>query len=470
MIPILKEIVEILYEQGLIKILLATETFAMGVNMPTKTVVFCQTTKYDGLNEQRILRPEEYGQMAGRSGRRGKDDVGHVIILPTPYFINEEQSKIMIQSKPQTIISKLSIDPIFILKQISNIKINNINDLIEIIINFCNNSLFNYQENNNNYLLENKYEELNNEIKIIEEKLYLSNEFNENLYLQYCKLIEINNKLKPNGFIKLANNIYKKLTLEKKELLKTLNIQEISEQNTKNNFKEISMQTKKQDLNIIEDYINKKTNINNLEIKLLKNKTKLNNQINIIINFLKKLNYIDNNFELTKIGILMSEINECNPFLISYIIYNNYLDNLEFNEIVALFSIFINENKSPIDIYISELTCTDTCKDILYKINDSINNYKKLEDELNKELPYPSWLDWNINYSMFNITLDWASNNIQNIDISGNFIKTILRVTNLLKNIEIIAINLNNIKLFNKLEGFEEKLIRDYVTTDSLYL
>jgi len=449
MIPILKEIVEILYEQGLIKILLATETFAMGVNMPTKTVVFCETTKYDGINEKRILRPEEYGQMAGRSGRRGKDVVGHVIILPTPYFIDEEQAKIMIQSKPQTIISKLSIDPIFIIKQILNIKINNIDELIKIIIEFCNNSLFNYQENNNNYLLKNKYEELNNEIKIIEEKLYLSNEFNQELYLQYYKLIEINNKLKPNGFIKISNNIYKKLILEKKDLLKKINIQ---------------------DLNIIEDYINKKTNINNLEIKLLKNKTKLNNQINIIINFLIKLKYIDNNFELTKIGILMSEINECNPFLISYIIYNNYLDNLEFNEIVALFSIFINENKSPIDIYISELNCTNICKDILYKIDDSINNYKQLEDELNKELPYPSWLDWNINYSMFNITLDWASNNIQNIDITGNFIKTILRITNLLKNIESIAINLNNIKLFNKLEGFEEKLIRDYVTTDSLYL
>ena len=445
MIPILKEIVEILYEQGLIKILLATETFAMGVNMPTKTVVFCQTTKYDGINEQRILRPEEYGQMAGRSGRRGKDDVGHVIILPNPYFIDEDQAKIMIQSKPQTIISKLSIDPIFVLKQISNINIINIEQIIELIILFCDNSLFNYQDKNNNILLENNYEQLNNEIKEIEK----TNNLNNDNYSQYNKLININNKLKPNGFIKLANNIFKKLYIEKKELLKTLNINEIT---------------------IIEDYINKKNNFNNLEIKLLKNKTKLNNQIQIIIDFLKISEYIDDNFQLTKIGILMSGINECNPFLISNIIYNNYLDNLEFNEIVALFSIFINENKSPTEIYISELNCTDNCKDVLYKISDSINNFHKLEDELNKELPYPSWLDWNINYSMFDATFNWASNNSKYLDISGNFIKTILRLTNLLKNIESIALNLNNIKLYNKLQGFEEKLIRDYVTTDSLYL
>ena len=47
-IPILKEIIEILYESKLIKVLIATETFAMGVNMPTRTVIFTQTTKFDG--------------------------------------------------------------------------------------------------------------------------------------------------------------------------------------------------------------------------------------------------------------------------------------------------------------------------------------------------------------------------------------------------------------------------------------
>lgn len=79
MLPILKEIIELLFSRGLIKVLFATETFAMGVNMPTKTVVFYALRKHDG-QEFRELRPGEYTQMSGRAGRRGLDKFGIVII------------------------------------------------------------------------------------------------------------------------------------------------------------------------------------------------------------------------------------------------------------------------------------------------------------------------------------------------------------------------------------------------------
>jgi len=83
MLPILKEIVEILFDRGFIKILFATETFAVGINMPTKTVVFTSYRKYDDRTENlRVLLTSEYIQMAGRAGRRGKDDKGIVIYLP----------------------------------------------------------------------------------------------------------------------------------------------------------------------------------------------------------------------------------------------------------------------------------------------------------------------------------------------------------------------------------------------------
>ena len=70
LIPILKEIIEILYSKGLVKILFATETFAIGVNMPTKTVLFTELEKYDN-DGLRDLRSDEYLQMSGRAGRRG---------------------------------------------------------------------------------------------------------------------------------------------------------------------------------------------------------------------------------------------------------------------------------------------------------------------------------------------------------------------------------------------------------------
>ncbi|XP_058790896.1 superkiller complex protein 2 isoform X2 [Phymastichus coffea] len=74
-LPILKEIVEMLFQKGIVKVLFATETFAMGVNMPAKTVVFDSIEKYDGSSFRNLL-PTEYIQMAGRAGRRGHDDTG----------------------------------------------------------------------------------------------------------------------------------------------------------------------------------------------------------------------------------------------------------------------------------------------------------------------------------------------------------------------------------------------------------
>ncbi|XP_071074504.1 superkiller complex protein 2 isoform X2 [Dasypus novemcinctus] len=79
-LPILKEIVEMLFSRGLVKALFATETFAMGVNMPARTVVFDSMRKHDG-SAFRDLLPGEYVQMAGRAGRRGLDATGTVILL-----------------------------------------------------------------------------------------------------------------------------------------------------------------------------------------------------------------------------------------------------------------------------------------------------------------------------------------------------------------------------------------------------
>ncbi|KAH7010021.1 NUC185 domain-containing protein [Ilyonectria destructans] len=81
LLPIVKELVEILFAQTLVKVLFATETFAMGLNLPTRTVVFSGYRKHDGHSFRNLL-PGEYTQMAGRAGRRGLDPVGSVIIVP----------------------------------------------------------------------------------------------------------------------------------------------------------------------------------------------------------------------------------------------------------------------------------------------------------------------------------------------------------------------------------------------------
>ncbi|KAF0408353.1 antiviral helicase [Gigaspora margarita] len=80
LLPLLKEIVELLFQEGLIKVLFATETFAMGLNMPARTVVFTDVKKFDG-ELVRYITSGEYIQMSGRAGRRGIDTRGIVILM-----------------------------------------------------------------------------------------------------------------------------------------------------------------------------------------------------------------------------------------------------------------------------------------------------------------------------------------------------------------------------------------------------
>lgn len=80
MLPIHKEIVERLFTSGLLKLLFTTETFALGINMPARTVVFDLLRKFDGV-QMDYMRARDYMQMAGRAGRQGLDDSGLVISI-----------------------------------------------------------------------------------------------------------------------------------------------------------------------------------------------------------------------------------------------------------------------------------------------------------------------------------------------------------------------------------------------------
>jgi superfamily II RNA helicase len=80
LLPIMKELVEDLFSQGLIKILYTTETFAVGINMPAKTVCFNSIRKFDGVSF-RFINSKEFFQIAGRAGRRGIDKEGFVYVM-----------------------------------------------------------------------------------------------------------------------------------------------------------------------------------------------------------------------------------------------------------------------------------------------------------------------------------------------------------------------------------------------------
>lgn len=89
MLPALKNLVERLFQEGLIKVVFATETLAAGINMPARTTIISSISKRtdDG---HRLLTANEFLQMSGRAGRRGMDEIGYVVIIGTPFQTPDE--------------------------------------------------------------------------------------------------------------------------------------------------------------------------------------------------------------------------------------------------------------------------------------------------------------------------------------------------------------------------------------------
>ena len=103
LLPIVKEVVEIMFQEGLLRCLFATETFSTGLNMPARTVVFTGARKYDGA-AFRFLSSGEYIQMSGRAGRRGLDARG-VVILMLDERMEAAVAKDMLRGAPDALYS-----------------------------------------------------------------------------------------------------------------------------------------------------------------------------------------------------------------------------------------------------------------------------------------------------------------------------------------------------------------------------
>jgi superfamily II RNA helicase len=89
LLPVLKVLVEELFNRGLLQVVFATDTLSLGINMPAKTVVVGEMTKFDG-ESRRPLTPNEYQQLTGRAGRRGLDERGVAVVPYSPWVEAEE--------------------------------------------------------------------------------------------------------------------------------------------------------------------------------------------------------------------------------------------------------------------------------------------------------------------------------------------------------------------------------------------
>ncbi|MFA4983736.1 MAG: DEAD/DEAH box helicase [Candidatus Omnitrophota bacterium] len=107
MLPTLKEVIERLFTSRLLRVIFTTETFALGINMPSRSVIFDDLRKYYG-RFVRPLKTRDFYQMAGRAGRRGMDKEGFVYCRINPLRLKFEEVKRVIYSPPEEVRSQLN--------------------------------------------------------------------------------------------------------------------------------------------------------------------------------------------------------------------------------------------------------------------------------------------------------------------------------------------------------------------------
>lgn len=446
MIPVLKEVVEILFAKGLIKILFVTETMAAGLNMPAKAVVFTSLEKYSD-EGQRELLPHEYIQMAGRAGRRGYDTIGHVFILPIYDLPDVIQAKNIMDGKMEDIRSRMLVDYSTILKMIGS---NNVDMFYE-------KSLCKVESDSNC----NQYLEEYIEKKQLYDEINKSYEFEKDYEILYEYEKKSHNY---NGIIiKPPKQIEKQLLKIRKNISTN---KEISEKY--NNYKymrELGNELENLNENANYDWIShKKAHI----MKIL-----------IDMKFIK-YNIVP---EITISGILAAQINECNPLLLSSILLNDIDDNnvilygLTPQETVTLLTIFIIDSRLEDRIQLESTTLSQTIINRIKKIHKIIDNYKNIE----KLHHYDNDEYWDLSYNYVDAISCWANGGgfAESMELiygefaskgGGSFIKHILKLNNIVGDLISLCKVCNNLKLIPTLQEIESLIVRDEVSKSSLYV
>ncbi len=453
LIPILKEIIEIIFKKGLIKILFATETFAVGVNMPTRTVVFTNLSKNTNRG-RRFLNTAEYKQMSGRAGRRGIDTKGTVILM-TMYEFPEllDLKSVMIKSMPH-ITSKFTIDYAYCLKTLNAINTNP-------------ESLF------KSSLLSS---EINKDITYDQERLL-------DLETKYNTMYNIFNSKYDNTTINNCKLLYEK---ENTQYLGLNLLIKLTPKQKKENDKLKKLISQE----IYNDYLN----IKDLEKNVNIYKNNLDNKINYV-NIMTEQIYdilINNGFmifnksiphNLSIKGIIAAMVNDCNNILLAELIAQNIFDNLNTKEIISLISIFSNLSKSDNDDEFSHYKSNNLNKEYEDIMNIVLHfNKQEKEHKIYVDAEY-----WNITNKYIDITMDWVNilydsptfmqerayvlaKLTEMGEYEGNFVKNMLKIYNIICNIKVICNILKKYELLQKLEDADKLILKDIVNVNSLYL
>lgn len=442
LLPMLKEIIEILFTRGFIRLLFATETFSVGLNMPTKTVIFLALEKYSdgGL---RTLRTDEYIQMAGRAGRRGLDPVGTVIYLPERDPIDSGEMKGMMTGGRSPIVSKMAFHYEFLLKSLQANSISWLG-LME-----------------KSYWFQQRQEAVNSTRKKLTDLQTKLTNYN----LSEKDLEEAHRKDELEMLVKTSVNA------KKKQAQRQLEQFQDSHMGPKwDNFWRIWPSVKATETEIYSE----KSYLQELERHTA--------TIQPIVDFLFETGYLEGEKipaqeltkqSLTKKGIMATEINEGHPILMTELYTRKIIHDLSADEIVTLLMVFITEDTKEKMPTLDSMGISSGVKSACYEIQDITYAFGSLERRIGVETDYTFW---DINTFWMEPIWRWlsgedASQICADYEIfEGNLTRTILKAVNLAEEWITLATYLEDVPMLEKMRGIEQRLKSGIATADSLYL
>lgn len=459
--PILREMVEILFAKGYIKLLFATETFAVGINMPTKTVLFTDMNKFNG-STMRPFYSHEYTQMAGRAGRRGIDTIGHVIHLSNLFKnVDTITLKTIMKNKPQTLVSKFKVS-------------------YNLILNLIDIGETNYTRYAKRSMIQGDINSVLNEY--YEKASRLDTEIgNSTITLMACRTP----KEKVDEYIELREKRVVSVNKKRKEIERS--IQQI----------QALYANIEKDVEIVSKYNAKISELE--EVNRLINLTKNTLDINVfkVIQLLKMDKFIqqdqdqdqdqDNDqyqfkepkYVLTSKGQISTYIRETHCLVFADLIENGILQRFEAKELVGILSCFTNisvpEDKRcqfPNSNYTNVKECIKHI-DELYQKQYNIELTNLIE----------TGIDYNTHFDLIDYSIRWCEceNDIDckkllyEISVEkeiflGEFVKAILKINNITSEFEKIAEHLGDIAFLSVLKQVPELTLKYVATNQSLYV
>jgi superfamily II RNA helicase len=446
LMPILREMTELLFARGFIKILFCTETMSVGINLPVKTTIFTDIKKFNG----EILRPlysHEYTQAAGRAGRLGLDTVGHVIHLNNLFRnVDSVNYKLMMNGKPQTLTSKFKIS--------YNLLLNLLDIGDKNLVQFAKKSMVTGDldsQMKKNYL---KITTLNAEL--------------DNMNLCFANLRTPKNVL--DDFISLQKNRVTAVNKKRKEIERQL-------QQIHDNYKYVD-----QDKLSYQKIATKENEISENQKQYDNLNRYIHSGVEVVLNLLKDEQFVEENessLNLTFKGKLASQIRENHCLVFAKLLEHKSIDDFSSKQLVGLFSCFTNVSVQ--DDFKEHFPSSDDKKinEIVTTVSTMYSNYQKKETELGIN----SGSDYNIHYDLLRYTIKWCEAQsveeckllLQKIGeekeiFLGEFVKALLKINNISAEMEMIAELTGNIAFLSKLKEIPIMTLKYVVTNQSLYV